>query len=888
MASSKRELERFVTWLYTQHTDAPADVRRLAKLALANFEALERTSRQHSQRSVYLVNQARSDLAQIADVLPDIQPVAAEGGWPWKRLRSMAVGPFRGFRTPESFDLRKRVILLYGPNGSGKTSFCEGLEFALLGSVEEAESKRIDEPTYLANIHAQRFEPPDLRATDHLNRELVVAANPDTFRFCFIERIRIDAFSRIAARPPAQRTELIATLFGMETFNEFVAHFNESIDQQLTLTASKQLTLASKRSALAADEAVVEGMATALSGLIDEEAALATGHTEGMTYSGLKAFIGTAEAPGRLKQLDEILAEVPPAAIGITRDGLLRAFEASSLDQQEADTIAGKLDARSNQVSFKDLYTALLMLQGSEGAHCPACDTPLADAKSNPFEKAKSGLANLGELGELQQELKAAEAKVGISSRELRRQLGLLLTFLAAAGEREAPVARYLSALPAEPAGVWWGELFPAKAAPEDGAPEAVTLESILKVADRVAAQDTDSAQAHRTRQPHADERTRLVALQLSMQAQDLKRKRITDDVEAAKARIAAFDADNATLIREAAQEALDIQRDTRIKDAYDRFLRLLRAYRNQLPGALMTGLNEAAMKLYNEFNRNDLEQDKLAALILPINGEQKIEIAFHGKPEVRVDALRILSEGHIRCLGLAILLAKALSIRSPLVVFDDAINAIDHDHRGGIREAIFESDQFVDTQLIVTCHSNEFIKDIQQHLPAARRGDCEVYLFRNHNGDYQPRVSGNVPVKNYVARARAAKDNLDHREALAAGRQALEMLSDKTWRWLGSHELGVLNLQLAGRGAEPNLRNLCEALHKRLDDATTFNHVNKAPLLAAYGKILGIPAVNLTWTYLNKGTHEEVNRDDFDAELVESVVRTLEQIDALDLRPGR
>ena len=54
--------------------------------------------------------------------------------------------------------------------------------------------------------------------------------------------------------------------------------------------------------------------------------------------------------------------------------------------------------------------------------------------------------------------------------------------------------------------------------------------------------------------------------------------------------------------------------------------------------------------------------------------------------------------------------MAKAKNIKCPVIVFDDAINAIDHDHRGGIRETIFESDHFLDTQLIVTCHSNEFI----------------------------------------------------------------------------------------------------------------------------------------------------------------------------------
>jgi hypothetical protein len=58
--------------------------------------------------------------------------------------------------------------------------------------------------------------------------------------------------------------------------------------------------------------------------------------------------------------------------------------------------------------------------------------------------------------------------------------------------------------------------------------------------------------------------------------------------------------------------------------------------------------------------------------------------------------------------------------------------------------------------------------------------------------------------------------------------------------------------------------------------------------LVTAYGQILGIPAANLVWTYLNKGTHETANRDDFDSTLVETIVKTLEALDRLDLRVGR
>jgi hypothetical protein len=413
-------------------------------------------------------------------------------------------------------------------------------------------------------------------------------------------------------------------------------------------------------------------------------------------------------------------------------------------------------------------------------------------------------------------------------------------------------------------------------------------LDDLLGVADRIEAQDAATRRAHQDREPFANERRRRHEFQLKVQALDLRQQQLMEGVASARGRIAAFDEANAQLIDEARQEQIALDRDAPLKSTYDRFLAQLKAYRDQLPGQLMAGLNETALNLYNAFNRNDLEADKLAALHLPVASEEKIEIAFRGVPDRRVDALHMLSEGHIRCLGLAILLAKAVNMRCPTIVFDDAINAIDHDHRGGIREALFESETFAETQFIVTCHSNEFIKDIQQHLPAARRNECTVYLLRHHIGDHQPRVSRNIPSANYIGKARAAREALNDRDALAASRQALEMLSEKVWWWLGSHDLGVLTVPLVGVGAEPALRNLCEALAKKLRDAKTFNHASRAPLLAALESILGIPATNLVWTYLNKGTHEEADRDDFDGEQVESVVKTLEEIGGLDLRRGR
>jgi len=90
--------------------------------------------------------------------------------------------------------------------------------------------------------------------------------------------------------------------------------------------------------------------------------------------------------------------------------------------------------------------------------------------------------------------------------------------------------------------------------------------------------------------------------------------------------------------------------------------------------------------------------------------------------------------------------------------------------------------------------------------------------------------------------------------------------------------------LELSGPGAEPSLRDLCEALRTRLND-DTFVHPEKGLIVGALNLILGIPAQNLIWNYLNKGAHEQANGDDFDPTYVETVVVTLEQLNALRLR---
>ncbi|WP_029512274.1 MULTISPECIES: AAA family ATPase [unclassified Methylophilus] len=885
MASAINDFRDFVAWLHSPASNASPNVKRLANLILQNFDRVLATSRQRSQRSVYLAGLCRNQLATVSDAMPEPAPELQNAVWPWVRLNEFSIGPFRGFRSAETFDLSKRVSLFYGPNGSGKSSFCEGLEYALLGSVEEAGAKRIDQESYLSNTHEGRYLAPSLSARDQQNQVVAVVPNLDSYRFCFIEKNRIDAFSRIAARTPAQKTELIATLFGMDKFNDFVNNFNESMDDQLIRDNVQGRMLETRRRALAQDQALVDNQVEGLSALDDEEAQLANSYSDGMNYQQLKALIGTTDAPARLQELTTLLDVLPPAIFNVTLEALQSAYANADSADAELQAIRTELALNASQISFHDLYTAVIALQPTEGDHCPACDTPLNGENHvlhDPYQKASEGLESLRALSEMQVRHDELVESLDNASRDLHSTLSQLREFLVAVGEQNSAAGSYLEGLPESSVERWWVDIY------DEESLVLPTLEDIQNIARRCESQDIETRRLLENRQQNINERNQLLAFQLSVQQQDGKRQSYVERVQAATQSIANFEELNAELIRAVGVEAGAIQRDAPIKVAYDQFNQLLRRYRSTLPGRLIAGLNQSAMDLYNAFNRNDLDQDKLAALHLPVTADQKIEIAFRGNPNRRVDALKILSEGHIRCLGLAILLAKSLSINTPLIVFDDAINAIDHDHRRGIRETIFESEYFINMQIIVTCHSNEFIKDIQQNLNEASRRDSLVYIFRNHSGDYSPRVSGNIRSRNYVQQARDAREELNDRGALDASRKALEMLSEKIWRWLGSYDHGMITLPLAGVGAEPSLRNLCEALRKKMMDLPAFNHASKDPAIAALNTILGIPQQNLVWLYLNNGTHEVADRDDFDGDHVESIVTILERLENLELRPNR
>lgn len=873
--STKTDYEKFLTWLHAR-AGVSDDIKRVANTVHTHFDRIEGTSSNQGQRSRTLAPLLTNNFPEIPSTTPAISGGPQLVAQTWVRLNQIVVGPFRGFRTQETFDLNKRIVLFYGQNGTGKTSFCEALEYALLGEVEEAEHKRISANDYLRNVHERRFVVPVLSAMNAQGVASRVISNRDSYRFCFVEKNRIEAFSRMSSRTAAQRTELIAALFGMEGFSEFVRNFNADLTGSLTLTARKGAELATKGQRLAADQNLVNSQVSLRQELTDKETELAIQFCADGNYADLLAAIGTEAQPGRLQELDRLLAAPTSREIGETLDGIQTRRRLVTEARASLAGLTAELDARRADVNFKSLYEALLGLEHENLSYCPACTTPLVGDKAvlrNPFRRAREGMAQLSALGELQRRHTEAQTQL----RQNTETLNASLTHLSGVTMENldtAPLVHLLQTGEARQQPAWLDSFDIKLDDTAEGQPTTPWLIAEV-LATRAQHLDDVTRQQNANRVTLVQEQMRLRGFQLRVSELTALQTRLVQDIANADTNIQNFNAVNAQLITAAENERQTIDAHKPIDAAYLSFLELLRTYRDQLPQALTANLSGSTRDLFNAFNRYDLQGDQLAQLRLPTDDAGRIQVSFNSHPQDLHDALLVLSEGHIRCLGLAILVAKNIQQGCPLLIFDDAVNAIDDEHRLGIRDTLFDNPAFGDKQLVITCHGEEMIKDIENVLGHRQaEADCLCYTFLPHEGDRVIRViTGET--RNYILEARQALAAGRNRAALGHARRATEAVAARTWKFLTNLHHGELRLKMERQRAPVELNDLATQL-KRNIDAATFQHVRKARLTQGYADML----VPRAWAVINAGTHEEAGRPEFPPELIRGVVENLAILD--------
>ena len=338
------------------------------------------------------------------------------------------------------------------------------------------------------------------------------------------------------------------------------------------------------------------------------------------------------------------------------------------------------------------------------------------------------------------------------------------------------------------------------------------------------------------------------------------------------------FKEENEALIKLVEIEKPVVARNAKYLTAYETFREKLLQYNANLPLALAADLNEKTLKFYNAINKHDHVSDRLKSLALPTATGQKVEIEFEGGQ--KCDALQVLSEGHIRCLGLAILLSKIVRDNLPFLIFDDVVNSIDDEHRSGIVDLILGDDEIKKRQLIITTHGEDFVKRLENAIPKAdyKTTVCRIDFL-------MPVDSKRIFVKldsprHYLVVAEQSFQEGKVRDCLSYVRKSFEELLNRLWKKVASKgHSAQIQVGLRGPGGSPDLMALANGLLTFISrkEVTVFKGV-----IPSLSQMLGRERTHaVEWNYLNKGTHEEGRGEEFDTPLVKEMLAAVMEIEA-------
>ena len=333
------------------------------------------------------------------------------------------------------------------------------------------------------------------------------------------------------------------------------------------------------------------------------------------------------------------------------------------------------------------------------------------------------------------------------------------------------------------------------------------------------------------------------------------------------------FDEKSEEIVKKIQKEKRICEFNSKMINAYNKIIGSLVTYNSELPKKIAQNLEQKIVDYYNTINQDDANFEKIDNLILPDTTSDKMYITF--KDGNTSEALQVLSEGHIKILGLSILLAKAVHDNLNFIIFDDIVNAIDDDHRNGVADLLMNHADFQNIQIILSTHGDRFVDKLQDKLGLKRAKDnALVYKFMpadtlDERGVIVEYSDSATPLM--AAEGKYNKNEI--KDAASKCRQAMECISYNLWNLIAKSSEATISVGMRSPKSLPDLSAIVDGLIKKT------------------GKIEGMEGVNTelrslkepgNWRILNKGTHYEDEQKEFERVDVKCVYDHLVKLDNL------
>ncbi len=875
MSSVKQE---FFRWIRSLDSSKLTDIEcKMLNLLVTHFDTLAplTTVKGSNNRATKINELIQEHHATLSNEVLCVFSNRTDSSEKFDQIVELTIGPFRGFATNESFAFDKKYTFMYGPNGSGKSSFCEGLEYALLGRIEEANAKRITTDKYIINNQKNDAKYPVAYTVTSAGQKVQIPQNENLYRFAFVEKNRIDGFARITATTASTQKDRIATLFGLDAFSAFVDGFTDDFGKYITLANAKADAFKIESQKHEDDKKRISEIDLELSKnannieLLLKEVA----RKDVLSADDLKLFLnGVDEVSGYIgelqrKKTEQIPDDLKTESLDTANNFLLNIN--ASLKSFNKDI--HQLNVLSSDVNFKDLYSAIASIssiQKVDLSHCPACKTPIGQVVVNPFERAKAELDRLSSLSELQKKVSETGDLISKDVRNAISAINTVNELGKSAGHKGStlPVLTEFVFNNIKTIGNWKPVLESELLALGNHPSQIEEIRTSVSVHNTELSEKRKQQKAVNSElKKYQDFNTRLIELTAT-------NKKLADEKTTKQKEVDDFTKANEIKLKSIEDEEKKIAINQQYVDAYNMLIPQLKLARNQLPAKLSAGISEKVKEYYNIINTHDPEFELLDSLTLPVKDGAKIEIKFKSDSRTH-DALHILSEGHIKVLGLSILLAKATNENLGFLIFDDIVNAIDDDHRGGIANLLLCHNDLKDRQHILTCHGETFINKLEHEL-GQTLSEKHVRSYKFIPVDTVTTRGVQIAIgnsKHYLRKAEESLKKNDLKDSATDCRRAVESISYQLWKNLDKRLKVNLKVTMRAPNVKPDLASVVDSLIKDLEKISGANKLHKK---------LSLLKEKYPWSLLNKGVHEDESQSEFERKDILEIIALIQNIE--------
>ena len=744
--------------------------------------------------------------------------IDAEFSNPISKIKSLQAKNFRGFGSDFNgddkgiyieFDLNNTIF--YGPNGSGKSSLCDALEYKLTGQVREAVRRNRRVTEYVKRLGSTSN--PSLAISFYdatIDVESLTEEEKKYYSQAFIEKNRIQEFSLFGSKDTGiKKEQVLSILIGMDDLSDMAKSFVQPTAFKSNLTNFKRSEISNKILALNSANLSNTTSQKLFEDAIDEEKK--------------KADVLLSRTDLTIQDLDEELEKINKEILAINADTIsLSSVNVIPQSQSDFEDLIQSLEdklkkyddlnkilvAAKTDLSFLNLYTAIEELKTVVTNACPACNTPLTTVSKNPFTKASEELVKLNgvkdqeiELGKQKQLIEEDLKSVELLNKDFLsniRNIPSLITHIHEDSFLNSTSQTYV---------------FSTSNLITD------IINSVRTDVARIGLYFSELDNTYKKQSQRqvmlASNNNRITLLnERKTSAESIKNnwqnsQKKLDDVNAI---LATYTANLASLNTEkTSEDNYNYFLDSLIA-TYPTFFSNIQSYKDLEFQKRFGNLETEIAGFYTQINKHDAKHDLIELFkINNSDADYKIEYQIKGTTVVE-DASIKFSEGHLRSLGLAILLANAKINSLPFIIFDDVVNAIDSDHRANIIEMMVK---------------DEYLKGVQQIVSTHDRLYWERFSIENQKSPFNSFIlkcteEGVVHYKyklSFKEKIQSALDHFDIRQALLYSRIWFETIAKQFCMENNVELKGTLKPNEFHISIEPSLGAIYRVLNEKLID---------------------------------------------------------------------